>query len=117
MTEETGLQRLGRIVTAERGRKYGTVQKAIRAAEMNAATWKRVEDGYPVRGDRLAAVEEALDWPAGKAQRIIDGIEPTGSREQTFRDYVRRSALPESFKADVLRLVDAYESELGVSAG
>lgn len=116
MSNEDGLTRLGRLVTAERGRKFGTVQNAIREAVMNAATWKRVEDGLPVRGDRLAAVEEALGWPAGRAQRIIDGLE-TEAPPVSFREYVMATPLPESFRGDVLRLLDAYESERGVKAG
>lgn len=110
MTTETGLQRLGRIVTAERGRKFRTVQNARVAAGVNTATWNRVENGLSVKGYSLAAIEEALGWAPGRAQRIIEGTEPE-SAPQTFREYLMAAPLPESFRADVLRLLDAYEGE------
>lgn len=115
MSNGDGLVRLGRIVKSERGRKFGTAQAAIREAQMNAATLKRVESGMPVRADRLAAIEKALGWPAGRAQRIIDGLEVEAA-PQTFREYVLAAPLPESFRADVIRLVDAYEGGQEVSS-
>jgi hypothetical protein len=116
MTTQTGLERLGRLVTAERGRKFRTVQNARIAAGVNTATWKRVEDGQSVKPFTLAAIEDALGCPVGRAQRIIDGLEAEGA-PQTFREYLMAVPLPESFRADVLRLLDAYESEQGVRAG
>lgn len=54
---------LAALVTSERRRQFGTRSAAYRAAGLNATTWQRVEDGLPVREDRLTAAVHTL-WPA-----------------------------------------------------
>lgn len=53
---------LGSLVERERSRRFGTKRAAYIKAEVNAATWDKVEAGGPVRGDRLRLIVRAL-WP------------------------------------------------------
>lgn len=82
MEERKGLDErrrdLGVLIKTARRRKFGTVQGALRAGDINRATWLRIEDGQPVREDRLSAAEKALGWPAGTAfQFLAEGVETT----------------------------------------
>lgn len=54
-------------------RKFKTVDRARIAAEVSRGTWDAVEKGKPVKDFSLAAIEEALDWPAGHALAILTG--------------------------------------------
>ena len=58
-------RRLGRQIAAKRLDMYGSKSAAYRAADVNSGTWDRIEEGLPVRGDRLAAAVKLL-WPASR---------------------------------------------------
>ena len=73
MNEQPGRDALGREVRAARIRKYRTVTKAHQAAGMSRGAWEAVEKGQPVKGFTLAAVEQALDWPQGHADKLLTG--------------------------------------------
>lgn len=71
-------QELGKLVEKARRRRFGSVQKALRASDVSRATWLRIEAGQSVREDRLAAAEKALGWPPGTAfQLLADGVQTT----------------------------------------
>lgn len=54
---------LGDMVRIQRQMSFGTKSNAYREADVNAATWDRVEAGQKVREDRLVAVVKTL-WPS-----------------------------------------------------
>lgn len=54
-------------------RKFRTVDAARIAAKVSRGTWDNVEKGKPIKDFSLAAIEEALDWPAGHARAILTG--------------------------------------------
>ena len=54
---------LGALVAAARRQRYGTKSAAYQAASVNATTWSHIEDGVPVREDRLMAAVRTL-WPS-----------------------------------------------------
>lgn len=120
--ELSGRERLARMVIAERGRKYRTVDAARIAAGVNTATWKRVEDAEPVKSFSMAAIEEALGWPVGYAQRVIDGLDTElPDAELTFVEFVMTTdRLTEPERRRVLSLVDSYQDARagrGLAAG
>lgn len=49
-------------VRMQRQKMFGTKSDAYKAANLNSATWDRIEAGLPVREDRLIAALKAL-WP------------------------------------------------------
>lgn len=77
------------LVREQRMRSFNTKAAAYRSAGVNSATWSRVEEGQPVRMDRLRLVVRAL-WPAsgGDWQAVIASDERA------------RSALEEDPSAD-----------------
>lgn len=117
--DAAGRARLGEYVTAARRAHYGTVEKAIRAAGINRATWLRVESGEHVRDDSLVAVERALGWEQGDAWRIAAGLEPMsqGSAQppvtpgfSALRAHIDNSPeLPGYAKRAILAILDAVE--------
>lgn len=61
-------------VRDQRYREYGTKLGAYRAAELNSATWDRIEEGLPVREDRLAQAVRTL-WPGSNGDwRKVGGV-------------------------------------------
>lgn len=68
--------RLGDYIHAARLAHYGSVEKAIRAAGVNRATWLRAERGAPIRDESMTAIEKALGWNVGDSDRIMAGGEP-----------------------------------------
>lgn len=70
---EEGRQRLGKAVKVDRMRKFRTVDAARIAARVSRGAWENVEQGKSVKDFTLGAIEDALGWPAGRAQQIIDG--------------------------------------------
>ena len=75
MSSDDGRRRLGLQVRAERMKRYRTVDKARIEADISRGAWEHVESGKPVKEFTLGAVEQALGWDAGRAQRIIDGAD------------------------------------------
>lgn len=72
---------LGALVEHERQRQFGTQSAAYRQARLNAATWKRIETGQSVRGDRLSAAVKLL-WPAtGGDWRRVSAAAPDHAPE------------------------------------
>lgn len=95
MTDKQDLKRLGNYIAAARRAHYGTVQAAIKAAGVNAATWGRAERGEPVRPDRMTAIEKALGWDAGDADRIAAGGEPFTGGQLAAGDALSRYSVDE----------------------
>ncbi|CEG89023.1 Protein of unknown function [Propionibacterium freudenreichii] len=56
---------------------FGTKRSAYVASGLNAATWDRLEEGLPIRDDRLIAAVKAL-WPSsgGDWKKIADDKRP-----------------------------------------
>lgn len=83
---------LAALVTSERRRQFGTRSGAYRAAGLNATTWQRVEDGLPVREDRLTAAVRAL-WPSsgGDWRKVTT----TAAAERPLSTYTDRALLDE----------------------
>lgn len=100
MNESEGRKRLGAKVRAERMRMYRTVDAARIAARISRGAWDHVEQGDPVRDFTLGAIEEALGWPAGRAQQIIDGA---GSDDIELA--VEASSLGEATKAAIRQIL------------
>ena len=69
-------ERLGTLVARRRAELRLMVKPAARAAGINNATWKKVEDGLPVRDVTYAAVESALRWELGSCQAVLKGGDP-----------------------------------------
>lgn len=82
-------------VRAERVRRFGTKSGAYKAAQLNAATWDRIEAGQSVKPHKMAAAVRAL-WPStgGDWTRIPDDDEPPASRtvEERLADLEQRLA-------------------------
>ncbi len=74
MVVDEGLQLLAEAVRAERLQKGWGKEHAARQASMSSITWSRVENGLPIRADRLGAVEHALGWAPGTARRVMAGL-------------------------------------------
>ena len=93
---------LGDRVAAERRRRFATKSSAYKAADVNPATWTRIESGQVVREDRLIAAVKTL-WPhsGGDWRRIgpevnqYDGppaaqpMSPSESRAEVIRRSVQ----------------------------
>lgn len=73
MNVQNNRKRLGKMVKADRMRLYRTVDKARIKANVSRGAWDNVEKGKPAKDFTLGAIEDALGWPAGRAQSIIDG--------------------------------------------
>lgn len=54
---------LGRQVESARRKYFGTKSAAYNGAGINSTTWDRIEQGLPVRDDRLSAAVKLL-WPS-----------------------------------------------------
>ena len=100
-------------VQADRGRIYRTVDKARIAAGISRGAWEKVEAGASVKVFTLAAVEEALNWPAGRAARIIagtdEGAEPTADVD--LRQYILNKDLPRHIKSAMIALLDSMSDD------
>lgn len=83
MSSSDDRDRLGQYVTERRRTKYGSVEAAIRAAEVNRVTWRKVELGEAVRDASLSAIEKSLGWNPGDAWRVMAGKEPTAEMQAT----------------------------------
>lgn len=66
---------LGDRIKSTRRKKFKTVDAARQEAAVARGTWEKAEKGLPIKDFSLAAIEEALGWPEGYAQSILDGKE------------------------------------------
>ncbi len=86
--------RLGEYVREARRTHYN-IEQVIREAEVARGTWKRLEDGLPVRDDTLRAAERVLGWNPGDAWRVLEGGEPLerpGTKaDEEIREMVERA--------------------------
>jgi hypothetical protein len=89
--KEKDLQRLGRYIAAARRGQFATVVAAIKEAGVNTETWNRAERGDPIRDDRMTAIERALGWDIGDAERIAKGGEPYSGGQQIASGIARFS--------------------------
>ena len=87
------LPRLARAVKARRLALGLARLKAASEADISKDTWKRVEDGLPVRELSYAAIDPVLGWAVGSCDAIRAGGEPTIA--------TRSAAAPEVVIADV----------------
>jgi hypothetical protein len=70
------LQRLAALVKTRR-LELGLARNATAEGfGMSKHTWKRVEDGEPIRELNYAKIEQALLWATGSCVRILRGGEP-----------------------------------------
>lgn len=60
MTVEDGRKRLGELVKSRRLAAYGTIEAAIRKADVNRQTWERVETGAKVWDSKLTSIAWAV---------------------------------------------------------
>ena len=98
--EHEGRLRLARQLREARRAQYGNVEQAIRAAEVNRATWLKAEAGERVRDNSLRAIEAAIDrWRSGDAWRIMEGRDPLGPEPSPEAD--RHSALRRQIMDDL----------------
>lgn len=75
-TDGPDLKRLAEYVAARRNARRMSKDGAAAEARISRITWRKVEDGRPVRDTSYAAVEEALRWEPGSAARIMTGGDP-----------------------------------------
>lgn len=100
MSEQQNREQLGKMVKADRMRLYRTVDKARIAAKVSRGSWDNVEQGKPVKDFTLGAIEEALGWPPGRAQSVIEG-----EAVSDFERVVMESGLRPKARAAVLEIV------------
>ena len=98
---------LAERITRRRMSEYGTKRAAYSAANINAATWDRIEEGLPVRHDRLVAAVRTL-WPhSGGDWRAID--EPQPLRFNTLGDLDDLPARVSRIEVTLGRILDLLE--------
>lgn len=71
--------RLGRVITAERVRRgYQSLGAFAAATGLSTTTLDSIEHGRKTSygPSTLAAVEHALGWQVGSAERILNGLKP-----------------------------------------
>lgn len=100
MNEKESRQRLAAAVKADRMRLHRTVDAARVAAHISRGAWENVEAGRSVKEFTLGAIEQALEWPAGKAQSILDG-----TSESAVEAAIQDSDLRPEIKARLLRII------------
>lgn len=70
------LSRLAKHVKARRLEVFPSRLVAAQAVGLSKDTWRRVEDGKPVRDATYARIEEALKWAPGSCLEITQGGVP-----------------------------------------
>lgn len=78
MSDDAGLARLGRLVTARRKKLRLSVETAAKRGGINRLTWRSIEAGEERdrRDTTFPGVEHALEWETGSVDRILRGDEP-----------------------------------------
>lgn len=77
MSTDDDLPRLARAVKQRRLALGLARLKAAREASISKDTWKRVEEGKPVREMTYAAIDPVLGWAVGSCDSIRAGGSPT----------------------------------------
>lgn len=116
MNSQEKRDRLAREVKVARLRKFKTVDRARIAARVSRGTWDNVERGDSVKDFSLAAIEEALDWPAGYALSILaddpvsdgSGERPPGRLAELIERFVETN--PRTTNAEVASSVGVAPS-------
>ncbi|WBP89470.1 hypothetical protein [Kitasatospora cathayae] len=67
-----GLHRLAETVSRRRAELRLSRDACARQAKMSITTWRRVEEGQPVRDITYARVDEVMGWPLGTSARVIE---------------------------------------------
>jgi hypothetical protein len=108
---DADLRRLAEAVAERRVELRLTKEAAARLVSMSPITWKRVEDGQPVRELSYAGIETALKWPAGKVRQVLAGDAPDEtikwSTGQRGNAHVLLLALEEVDEATRQDMIDA----------
>ncbi|WP_370094535.1 helix-turn-helix domain-containing protein [Streptacidiphilus sp. MAP12-20] len=89
------LKRLGRLVTSRRAQLGISKDEAARRAGMSNVTWKRIQDGLPVRDTSYAKVDAVLHWPPGTSLAIANGSTDDPLASEVTGD-VRITRLPDA---------------------
>lgn len=88
--------RLAEIAHARRLELGLPIAKAAQAAGVSKDTWKRIEEGKPVRDVTYAKIENVLVWVAGSINEILDGATGAVTSERSPTGVAARvSALDE----------------------
>lgn len=77
----TDLDRLAKLVRAHRHERFPSRDAAADAAGISRNTWKKVEEGQPVRESTYVKIEKVLDWASGSWERVAAGHEPVLAAE------------------------------------
>lgn len=73
-SQQAWRDRVAAAVASERVKLGLSKEAAAKEAGISSITWKRVEDGLPVRDTKMRAIELALNWSPGDADMIGDGL-------------------------------------------
>jgi hypothetical protein len=124
ISEEVRTQ-IGERIQRRRQAKYGTKRAAYSDAGVNPTTWDRIEQGLPVREDRLRAAVKLLwpetegDWrriPAPSTQTEHDATDlPTRVSRLEARVAALEAAISETAKEGEGHVRPAATSPAGVS--
>lgn len=118
-------KRLGVLMRAERQRQGLSREELAEKANVSPRSIQSAESGRVPQGRRpftLDAIERALDWASGSIDSVLDGGEPTGATEGSWR-YDPRKAIPDSAdeltSSDLVRfIVEVFRiKHLGIKAG
>ena len=77
MSAQPDLDRLAGAVKARRIQLHPSRVAAAAAAGVVKDTWRRVEEGRPVREVTYAKMEPALNWATGSCAAVLAGDGPT----------------------------------------
>ena len=75
--------RLAETVRARRLELEMPIARAAATAGVSKDTWKRIEEGKPVRELTYAKMENVLDWAAGSIGEILDGATDVATSERS----------------------------------
>ncbi|MFD8771345.1 helix-turn-helix domain-containing protein [Streptomyces sp. NPDC055817] len=102
------LERLGKAVKARRLALYESRVAAAKAAGISKDTWKRVEEGEPVRDGTYVKIDPALDWAPGSCLTLLEGreampVEEVDGAPDVVTTIIPKEALDEEIR-DVVQL-------------
>jgi hypothetical protein len=89
------LKRLGRFVSTRRAQLGISKDEAARRAKMSNVTWKRIQDGLPVRDTTYGKVDPVLMWAPGTCLAIANGSTQEPLLSETVGE-VRVTQLPDA---------------------
>lgn len=114
MTEDER-RAVGKRIADQRMNQYGSKSAAYGKASINAATWDRIEEGMPVREDRLIAAVKLL-WPltGGNWRKIpAPSFEATGPVFSGSYDDPQYIAHLEGWIMELQDRVEGLEAAIG----